>query len=329
MSKVNIGYYLKPHVWIGNRTREKNATELAFMKDDFVSGIDLGIQRQGLVLASFDIDGIPDYRQSNAYNVLRSESASFVLNFFNALSFALYEAQLKKHNGGFQSVPQEILLDDLYLWSSTCETIQEMNQNQPIPICSGEFDTFQEGVNKLRKTVGQLDKHDLKFRMDVDEKVFTEHLDKELLLPSLMKLFSIINRGVVGIRGASFDIALINIWTVIELIMKDIWSEFLNNKDLPKKRKEFLTGRDITAAIISENLNLHGVICDSLYEKISEARKARNKLMHELKPIDPVICYSSFDAVKELIDIKYSINILHKGSFFMGDIDFGQRRHKP
>ena len=326
MEKINVGYYLKPHVWIGVKANEENATELAFVEENISSGIDLGVQRQGLVLASIDTTEIPDYRKSDAVNLLRSESASFVLNFFNALSFSLYEAHLKKHKGSFQSVPQEILLEDLYLWPGDHKSINEINRIQPSPICSGEFDTFQEGVSKLRKTVGHLDQEDLKFRIEISDDIFSQYLDKELLSPNVLKLFSLINRGIVSIRGASFDMALINIWTVIELIMKEIWSAFLNGKDLPRKRKEFLNGRDITAAIISENLNLHGVICGSLYEKISEARKARNKLMHELKAIDPAVCYSAFEAVKELINIQYSIKVSHNGSFFMGDIKFGQVR---
>jgi hypothetical protein len=191
-----------------------------------------------------------------------------------------------------------------------------------MPITTGEFDSMAESINKLLKTVGKIDSDDKSFRIDIDCEIMSEHLDKNILNPEHMKLFSLLNRSIVGIRSASFDTSLIGIWAVIELIIKDLWSEFLTHRSLPKKRKEFLTGRDITASILTENLNLHGIISDVLYEDISQARKARNSLMHELSPVDPSICYKAFLAVKELIKIKYGIDILHRGEFYKGNINF-------
>ena len=324
MARINIGYYLKPHVWIGANNRE-DATGLAVVVEGVSPGIDIAIQRQGLVLASINTDKIPSYRESEAANVIKSETASFVLNFFNAFSFAYYDAQLVKHQGGFQSVPQEIILDDLYLWLTSSTSLEDINLVQPGPICSGEFDTFKDGVNKLKKTVGHLDGEELKMRWEIEPSIFVEHFDKKLLSPNLIKLVALLNRGVVSIRGAAFDIALISFWAVIESTMKDLWSHFLIEKTLPKKRREFLTGRDITASIMSENLNLHGIIDEQLYSAVSEARKSRNKFMHELKPIDPGVCYRAFNTAKELIRIYHTVEITHKGAFYMGDINFGAR----
>lgn len=323
MKKIFIGFYLKPYVWIGKREEHKNPTELAFSENDFIENIDLGIQRQGLVIASIETRHIPGYQESNVGNVLRSEIASYILNVFNAFSFALYEAQLQKHEGAFQSIPQEVLLDDLYLWQgNNYESIDAANANQPMPITTGDFSTLNEMAYKGKKTIGMLEEEDLEFRFEIDEKVFTDHINKKLLSANLIKLFAVINRGIVSIRGASFDMALINFWTVIELLLKDIWSDFITQKKLPKKRMEFLSGRDLTAAIISENLNLHGLINDSLYNDITDARRTRNKLMHELQVVEPRICYKAYDSIKQLISIKYMIYIIHRGSFYMGDIKF-------
>lgn len=324
MSKINIGYYLTPHVWIGSDKNILNATELATILRSIAPGIDLAIQRQGLVLASVNTDQIPDYRPSDASNVIRSETASFILNFFNAFSFAFYEAQLVKAKGGFGSVPQEVALDDLYYWPASEGSVEEINKIQPGPICSGEFDTFFEGVNKLRKTAGHLSDDELKMRWDIDPSIFNEHLDKRLMNNEMMKLLATLNRGIVAIRGASFDVALISFWTVIESIMKDLWSRLLIEKGVSRDRRKFLIGRDITASILSESLNLHGIIGTELYNNISESRKARNKLMHELKPIDPDVCYRSFASAKELIKLLHGIDITHTGSFFMGNISFGR-----
>jgi hypothetical protein len=151
MKKIVVGFYLKPHVWIGKREKHKSPTEFAFVEHKFSSNIDLGIQKQGLVCASIDSSEVSGYQESHACNVLRSEVTSFVLNFFNAFSFAIYEAQLKKHEGAFGSIPQEVSLDDLYSWPGEYESIEEANADQPIPIQSDEFKTFQEMVANGKK----------------------------------------------------------------------------------------------------------------------------------------------------------------------------------
>lgn len=78
-----------------------------------------------------------------------------------------------------------------------------------------------------------------------------------------------------------------------------------------------MTGRDITAAIVIENLNLHGLIPDELYVNLTSIRKSRNKLLHGLQSITP------YKAVKSVIQIHYSIDLLHRGTMFMGNFKYG------
>jgi hypothetical protein len=181
-----------------------------------------------------------------------------------------------------------------------------------------------EMVSKGLKTIGSFDKQDFDFRLEVDKQIFTTFFNKKIISGDLRKLFALMNRGVVSIRGASFDIALVNFWTVAESLMKDIWSDLLASKEIDSKRKDFLTGRDITAAIICENLNLHGIISEDLYDGLSMIRKSRNKMMHELRAIDPKICYRAYEVVKELIKIQHGVEISHGGSYFIGDTEIGK-----
>lgn len=323
MDNLVIGYYLKPHVWIGSKEQGVEPKELAFYEENFSKGIDLGVQRQGLVIAKFSIIDIPGYRNRNVSNTIGSETASFVLNFFNALSFAHYEANLKKYSGGFQSIPQQVEVNDLFLWNwENNESLKFINNSQPVPVCTGEADTFTEMVNKGLKTVGSLDERDLQFRPEVDPETFGKFLEKAFVSKDLRKLFALLNRGTISIRQASFDVALVSFWTAIESILKDLWAELLGNKNIAKKRREYLCGRDFTTAIISENLNLLGIIDDDLYEEIGEVRKTRNKLLHELRGIEPKVCYQAFDACKKLISIKFNIEIHHRGGWYFGDITF-------
>ena len=115
MEKIFAGYYLKPHVWIGEKKNDLNPCELAIVEEEFAVQTGLGIQTQGLIIASFEIDGIPGYQNRHVYNTLGSETASYILTFFNAFSFAYYEANLSKHREDLDQY-----LKRLYWMISTC-----------------------------------------------------------------------------------------------------------------------------------------------------------------------------------------------------------------
>ncbi|MEB3281398.1 MAG: hypothetical protein VKK42_20990 [Lyngbya sp.] len=333
-NNIYVGYYLEPYVWIGDKSHTKNAKELVFMAKDISPGIDIGIQRQGLVIASIQTANIPEYCDNNSANALTSQSTSFILDFFNALSFSIYEAQMRKYAGGFCSIPQEISIRDLYLWLEQDKSIPEINYIQPASMFSGEFYTFQEMISRGKKSIG-IFLNDINFMtdvFDVDEDVFTQHLDKRLLNHNLLKLFALLNRGVTSIRSASFDMSLISIWSVIESIIRDIFSDLLNSENyIIKDSKVFkiLKGniksqkdRDISVYLMTKELKMNKTISKSIFDEINLLRNQRNNLIHQLKPVNSLVCSKAFLVVKELIYIKYSIQILHHGAFFVGDIKF-------
>lgn len=158
--------------------------------------------------------------------------------------------------------------------------------------------------------------------MPLEKDIFTKYLNKKLLSSELRKQIALINNGIIEMRRASFDSALINFWTVIETILKDIWGKFLMQKDITKDRRKFLTGRDLTASVIVECLSLHGIIEETLYKKITETRKTRNSFMHELKDSVPSVLNTAYSAFEELLYINYSIRLKHRTLIFMGDVKF-------
>lgn len=321
MKKIAVGYYIDPKVWFGKKEEPEKAQSLAFTQDDFSPLIDIGIQNQGFVLALFKVSQIENYQERSFSNVLKAEVASFALNFFNAFSFALYEAQAKKFNGAFQTSPQEVLLEDLYLWSEEgYNSIEETNQNYPSPLVTGRFYGFNEMVARSSIYSSSLNDKDLTMRPTVDKDIFTNYFDKKLISSELTKLFALINRGIVSTRNASFDISIVNFWSVIEFTVSEIWNGFLEKNNINKKRREALHIKELKASVVIESLNLHKLIDDTLYDQITKIRKARNNLYHNLDIPKPEVCYIAFEVVKQLIKINYDIKLFHNGTLFMGSI---------
>lgn len=74
-------------------------------------------------------------------------------------------------------------------------------------------------------------------------------------------------------------------WSIIEAALFREWKDYLDKCkqsgiDISAKRTDKLTGRDFTASVVQETLNLAGVLTNNDYAEIDEVRKARNNWIH-------------------------------------------------
>lgn len=78
-------------------------------------------------------------------------------------------------------------------------------------------------------------------------------------------------------------------WTVCEQIISIKWREMINEirennpQRMPKERREKLIGRDYSASVMAEMLEVKGLISNELFRMLEIARKARNKWAHEMR----------------------------------------------
>ena len=88
-----------------------------------------------------------------------------------------------------------------------------------------------------------------------------------------------------------FGEAVILAWGVCEQLISSAWSKLLEDTNtsgnvadrMPKVRRAKLTGRDYTASVMVEMLEISGRIDHDLYRLLEVARKARNKWAHEMR----------------------------------------------
>lgn len=89
-------------------------------------------------------------------------------------------------------------------------------------------------------------------------------------------------------REKRFGEAVVISWGVCEQLVSLAWKRFLDSKRtdpgrVNKDREDKLTGRDYTASVRVEMLELAGVFDHELYRRLEIARKARNKWAHEMR----------------------------------------------
>lgn len=90
-------------------------------------------------------------------------------------------------------------------------------------------------------------------------------------------------------REKRFGEAITLGWTICEQIVAIAWRRQLEEvqrqdaERMPKDRRSKLLGRDYTASVMVEMLELTGVLDRDLFRKLEVARKARNKWAHEMR----------------------------------------------
>ncbi|HZG39076.1 MAG TPA: hypothetical protein VEZ50_10385 [Nodosilinea sp.] len=78
----------------------------------------------------------------------------------------------------------------------------------------------------------------------------------------------------------SYDNSLVMSWFLLETYINTKWEELLESRNILGKRKATLKGRDYTASVKTEILEMHNLITLSRYEQLNRIRKARNDIAH-------------------------------------------------
>ena len=79
----------------------------------------------------------------------------------------------------------------------------------------------------------------------------------------------------------NYDIALVLCWFVAERYIHDLWNKLVANKAISSKRKDKLKGRDYTASVKTEILELNGLLSASRYGALNATRTVRNGIAHQ------------------------------------------------
>lgn len=126
--------------------------------------------------------------------------------------------------------------------------------------------------------------------------------------PHLIELVH--NFYIASIRGRETHLgeALVLAWGVCEQLLSIVWKSLLSevqsdviSKRMNKDRRKKFDGRDYTASVIIEILELQGRLDSELYSNLEIARKARNRWAHDLELPSPGEVYSCMAAAQAML----------------------------
>jgi hypothetical protein len=330
-NRLILGVYLDPHVWFTKEDEIVNAQvvtpakclEIVFHKH-LPNGIEVCVQRQGYIVAAIPEDLMSiRVSETNAANLLPSNAARFAHDFFNATLYLL------------NNYPQSIGLADIWIWRNReGAELVTIAQEQAMPVLNQHnWLAFDAGVRMLAMTVGQLSETDAMFRISlplsrVDKAFELLFADPDYLLT--WQLMALLNKAISSTRRGEFAEAHILSWAVIEKLIQVEWDEFMENtnetfddgtKSINSKRKNFLNGRDFTAAVRIEILELAKVIPYEVYKRLGPIRKVRNDWIHNLGPVSVQDCRDCYTVARDLLSTKVGFTIRHPGGTYIFDGD--------
>jgi len=88
-------------------------------------------------------------------------------------------------------------------------------------------------------------------------------------------------------------------WTIIEQYLNYKWDSLLNSKKVSSSRQKKLRGRDYTASVKTEILNLFDIVKKNEYIVLNSLRKKRNDFMHQIVNIPNEVAQESLNLALE------------------------------
>ena len=304
------GYFRMPAVWIGEKPDSACVRGLnpivhhaVVLSKKLNCGIQVQVQRDGTFLFDFSswpaapLVIIPGFRKPNP-NDPQQPPLEHQQALELAESYAIFRAQVMNAHQACLTTSERLLKNRGAMMGfpvTASNTHKALDFNSPPFYHDDVEDLYALGRNVMNNkdlvTIG----HPLPRRViEID---VTEHslgLLDDILRENDPMLIQIVESAyMASCRSGEhrYGEALILAWGVCEMMIYKLWKTKLqtegqgaNTKRMNKKRIEKLTvGRDYTASIVIEILELFKFIDNLLYILLGIARKARNDWVHEFK----------------------------------------------
>jgi hypothetical protein len=134
----------------------------------------------------------------------------------------------------------------------------------------------------------------------------------------IITLLDLLARSGSAYSAHDFNVCLVIAWTVSESLLQELWDHYLreNREDVDGTvvingdRRSFLAGAEVTARITSEFLSLLGELPFDLYQDLNSARQARNKWVHELRPVSYTVAAEAMTTAERMLKLVHDIEIV-------------------
>jgi hypothetical protein len=303
------GYFRIPAIWVGEapapelvRFLNPSVHHQAVLRRKLHCGVQVLVQRDGMFLFDFREFPlapqlvVPGYRKPNLTGPYRRPIATEEAEQL-AENYAVLRAQVMNVHQACLTTSERIVKNRAAMMGfpiTSWSTHKALTLSTPPSYQDDTENLHSLGQNVLNN----------KDRVPRDVPLGRRVIELDVVEHSLSLLDAILTKkdaALVQLVEASymsacrscerrFGEALVLAWGVCEQLVSHEWSKLIDAADhssgairMNKERKTKLTGRDYTASVMTEVLELSGRIDHELYRLLEVARKARNRWAHEMR----------------------------------------------
>ena len=160
------------------------------------------------------------------------------------------------------------------------------------PAYHDDLDSVHSLAHKISNNVYAETRFSKRRVMELDQVSKSCELLDQILSDGSLKVTRMVEAAYIASirrREKRFGEAITIGWTVCEQLISKIWNDFMatiqsaNSERMPKDRRDRLNGRDYSASVVIEILELSGLLGPELFRMLEVARKARNKWAHQMR----------------------------------------------
>ena len=317
------GYFRIPAVWIGKKPDSKSVSILnpqihhaVVLEKELSCGIKVRVQRDGTFL--FDFSSwpiapqivIPGYRIPDPKSVYQEPTEASNAE-DKAENYAILRAQVMNVHQACLTTSEKVIkrrYTGMGLPVTSWNTLKALTFDSALSYLDDSEDIRALARNSLNNKDRVHRTHPLPRR--VLEKEVIEHslelLDQILSLKDtdLIQWIEAAYIAACRCNEKRFGEAIVLAWAVCEQLLSLAWDTLQNdiNVDgrMSKTRKGRLGGRDYTASVIIEFLEINNRLDYHLYELLEDVRKSRNNWAHQMRVPKENEVYKAFRAIEGL-----------------------------
>ncbi|MEA2414279.1 MAG: hypothetical protein QOI58_936 [Thermoanaerobaculia bacterium] len=324
VSAVVEGYFRIPAVWIGQAPSDPselgvNVRQQIACRSSLSCGIEAYAMRNGMFLFDFLSSSIGKVLRVPGFE--KPETAPYTLPHAHVVAAAQVEA-VSMFRAQIMNVHQACLISSEWIVErratsmgfpvAAWNTVRSIGIAYPPPDYHDTEDTYALARNVLEgiyaptfvpgpRRVLETEVVDHSFRM-------LDHilgLEGGWYIPIVEAAYQSACRSIELRSGESIAVG----WTVCEQLVSKEWKDLLSmnhsargvEANMSSDRRKKLLGRDYTASVMVEMLELHGKLSGPLYNNLESARKARNNWAHDMDAPSSAEVSACQQAIKELL----------------------------
>lgn len=325
------GYFRIPSIWVAEEPASEVVRSLnpaihhqIVLRKTLKAGVEVWVQRDGMFL--FDFKNyelapqliIPGFRKPNPAGPYRrpivTEQAQS-----KAENHAILRAQIMNVHQACLTTAERLVMRRSAAMGfpiGASSTHKAITLTAP-PYYHDDTEDIRALARNVLNNKDKVERDRPLYRRTIELPVIDSSLEllDQILMKKKIDIIQIVEAAYISACRSGerrFGEALVLAWGVCEQAISREWSNLISSGpsgDISKDRRSKLTGRDYTASVMVEILEISNRISHDLFRSLEVARKARNHWVHEMRMPKESEVGVAIRAMEEILEKTFGVKL--------------------